>query len=154
MVLSRTALQLIAGNCRCPAPDTPDDMWLGACSESLGVSIVHFSGFHQVVWHLLLFPLNSKLSMVSFYRKIQARPDDYPLELLKTQFVVSFHKHWMIDPVQVYETWFADDDVSIISAVGDGNGCSVVDPSQHCHVKQQPTELFQTTSLDRLPDEL
>lgn len=50
MVLSRTALQLIAGSnsCGCPRPDTPDDMWLGACAESLRISIVHFHGFHQV----------------------------------------------------------------------------------------------------------
>lgn len=48
MVLSRPAVQLIAGRCRCPGPDTPDDMWLGACGESLGISIVHFPGFHQV----------------------------------------------------------------------------------------------------------
>ncbi|KAI9553575.1 hypothetical protein GHT06_021495 [Daphnia sinensis] len=131
MVLSRTALRLIAGNCRCPAPDTPDDMWLGACSESLAISIVHFSGFHQ------------------------ARPDDYPMELLQTQFVISFHKHWMLDPVQVYETWFADeDDVSISPPVDDDSGCSVMDPSLHCHVKQQPAELFQSTSIERLPDEL
>lgn len=50
MVLSRVALALIAGNPngRCPQADTPDDMWLGSFAETLGVSIVHFSGFHQV----------------------------------------------------------------------------------------------------------
>lgn len=160
MVLSRTALQLIAANCRCPAPDTPDDMWLGACSESLGISIVHFSGFHQVVWRLLLSPIEMKddqcyFCFFFFETKIQARPDDYPMELLHTQFVISFHKHWMHDPVQVYETWFADeDDFSISSPVDGDDGCSVMDPSQHCQVKQQPAELFQSTSIERLPDEL
>nr|CAH0102695.1 unnamed protein product [Daphnia galeata] len=135
MVLSRPAVQLIAGRCRCPGPDTPDDMWLGACSESLGILVVHFPGFHQ------------------------ARPDDYPLKLLETQFVVSFHKHWMIDPLQVYEKWFADDDDwSIKSPVDEDNQrCSLMNPSQNCHVKQQPVELFQTTpnsGLERIPDEL
>ncbi|EFX70449.1 hypothetical protein DAPPUDRAFT_61357, partial [Daphnia pulex] len=144
MVLSRPAVQLIAGRCRCPGPDTPDDMWLGACGESLGISIVHFPGFHQ------------------------ARPDDYPPELLQTQFVVSFHKHWMIDPLQVYEKWFADeDDWSIKSPVDEaGNqqpGCSVMDPSRNCHhVKQQPAaaaaQLFETAKnsglKERIPDEL
>jgi len=57
MVLSRPAVQLIAGRCRCPGPDTPDDMWLGACGESLGISIVHFPGFHQVCIHLSRTPL-------------------------------------------------------------------------------------------------
>lgn len=37
---------------------------------------------------------------------MQARPDDYPLSLLKSQHVISFHKHWMIDPIQVYSDWF------------------------------------------------
>lgn len=79
MVLSRTALQLIAANCRCPAPDTPDDMWLGACSESLGISIVHFSGFHQVVWRLLLSPIEVKDDQCYFcfffFLKQKSRPD-------------------------------------------------------------------------------
>lgn len=39
----------------------------------------------------------------------QARPDDYPLRLLQSQHVVSFHKHWMIDPLQVYSDWFSKD---------------------------------------------
>ena len=38
---------------------------------------------------------------------MQARPNDYPSELLQTQFVISFHKHWMINPVDVYKDWFA-----------------------------------------------
>ena len=65
----------------------------------------------------------------------------------------------MIDPLQVYEKWFADDDDwSIKSAVDEDNhSCSLMDPSQNCQVKQQPAELFQTTpnsGLERIPDEL
>jgi hypothetical protein len=65
----------------------------------------------------------------------------------------------MIDPLQVYEKWFADDDDwSIKSPVDEDNQrCSLMDPSQNCHVKQQPAELFQTTpnsGLERIPDEL
>jgi len=84
IVLSRAAVELLAlpGRCRCPQADTPDDMWLGACAENLHIDIVHFPGFHQ------------------------ARPDDYPATLLDSQFSVSFHKHWMIDPRQVYAQWF------------------------------------------------
>lgn len=101
---------------------------------------------------------------------IQARPDDYPPELLQTQFVVSFHKHWMIDPLLVYEKWFADeDDWSIKSPVDEAGNqqpdCSVMDPSRNCHhVKQQPAaaaaaaQLFQTAKnsglKERIPDEL
>lgn len=48
MVLSGPALRLMAARCQCPRPDTPDDMWLGACAEHAGVAIVHFAGFHQV----------------------------------------------------------------------------------------------------------
>lgn len=45
---------------------------------------------------------------------LQARPDDYAPEYLETQIAVSFHKHWMIDPIKVYKKWFeeADDNTS------------------------------------------
>ncbi len=110
MVLSRAALALIAGNPngRCPQADTPDDMWLGSFAETLGVSIVHFSGFHQVCCTFSIYITFSS----SFYMTLlfsQARPDDYPLRLLQSQHVVSFHKHWMIDPLQVYSDWFCKD---------------------------------------------
>ncbi|XP_008198455.1 beta-1,3-glucosyltransferase isoform X2 [Tribolium castaneum] len=80
------------GFCECPSINTPDDMFLGLCIASLGVSVTHSPLFHQ------------------------ARPVDYPPQYLQTQDAVSFHKHWMIDPVSVYNKWFAEDDkkVSII----------------------------------------
>lgn len=43
--------------------------------------------------------------------KMQARPMDYAPEYLQHQSVVSFHKHWMIDPLSVYNKWFSDGDV-------------------------------------------
>lgn len=51
IVLSGSAVRLLAspGKCRCPQADSPDDMWLGACSENLGIAIAHFAGFHQVM---------------------------------------------------------------------------------------------------------
>ncbi|KAJ8932253.1 hypothetical protein NQ318_022926 [Aromia moschata] len=30
--------------------------------------------------------------------------------LLRTQEAVSFHKHWMIDPIAVYKKWFEESD--------------------------------------------
>lgn len=66
----------------------------------------------------------------------------------------------MLDPVHVYETWFAEkdeDDVVLqhnnVQVQVDSGDCSPLNPSAHCHVKQQP-ELFQATSRERMPDEL
>ncbi|CAG2061585.1 unnamed protein product [Timema podura] len=75
-----------SGLCRCPSISTPDDMFLGVCLARLGVPITHSPLFHQ------------------------ARPVDYAPEYLTTHDPVSFHKHWMIDPVGVYQDWFAEFD--------------------------------------------
>ncbi|XP_046390658.1 beta-1,3-glucosyltransferase [Ischnura elegans] len=76
--------------CVCPSPDAPDDMvLLGVCLSRLGISVTHSPSFHQ------------------------ARPLDYPAKFLKPQHPVSFHKHWMIDPVNVYQEWFAASDQEI-----------------------------------------
>ncbi|XP_066995868.1 beta-1,3-glucosyltransferase isoform X2 [Anabrus simplex] len=69
--------------CRCPSISTPDDMFLGICLARLGVPIIHSPSFHQ------------------------ARPSDYAPEYLINQKPVSFHKHWMVNPVEVYNKWFA-----------------------------------------------
>nr|CAD7205105.1 unnamed protein product [Timema douglasi] len=61
-------------------------MFLGVCLARLGVPITHSPLFHQ------------------------ARPVDYAPEYLTTHHPVSFHKHWMIDPVGVYRDWFAEFD--------------------------------------------
>ncbi|XP_071447012.1 beta-1,3-glucosyltransferase [Hetaerina americana] len=92
VVLNREAVRLLSESdvCVCPAPDAPDDMvLLGVCLSRLGISVTHSPSFHQ------------------------ARPLDYPAKYLKPQHPVSFHKHWMIDPVHVYREWFAASDQEI-----------------------------------------
>ena len=73
--------------CFCPKPDHPDDMHLaGACISNLGEVVVHSDRFHQ------------------------ARPQDYPPELLKYRDPISFHKFWNNDPIKVYKTYFKNAD--------------------------------------------
>ena len=43
----------------------------------------------------------------------QARPPDYPAGLLANRRPVSFHKHWEIDPIQVYKTYFQFSDAKL-----------------------------------------
>ncbi|RZC40132.1 beta-1,3-glucosyltransferase, partial [Asbolus verrucosus] len=89
MVFSKTLVQQLTqpGVCECPSINAPDDMFLGLCIASLGVSVTHSPLFHQ------------------------ARPVDYSPKYLYTKDAVSFHKHWMIDPINVYNKWFADEDL-------------------------------------------
>ncbi|KAB5543472.1 hypothetical protein PHYPO_G00079560 [Pangasianodon hypophthalmus] len=85
MVFSRVAvLKILSSGCGCYSPDAPDDMVLGMCLNTLGLSVTHSPQFHQ------------------------ARPDDYPKELLLRQSPISFHKHWNINPVAVYQQWLMD----------------------------------------------
>ncbi|XP_045149996.1 beta-1,3-glucosyltransferase [Echinops telfairi] len=84
MVFSREAIRrLLASKCRCYSSDAPDDMVLGMCFSGLGVPVTHSALFHQ------------------------ARPVDYPKAYLAHQVPISFHKHWNVDPVQVFLTWLA-----------------------------------------------
>ncbi|KAF2898307.1 hypothetical protein ILUMI_07878 [Ignelater luminosus] len=91
IVLSRVLLDKLGvrGTCKCPSISSPDDMFLGVCIARLGVDITHSPLFHQ------------------------ARPMDYAPEYLKNQPAVSFHKHWMVDPISVYDKWFAKADLQI-----------------------------------------
>ncbi|XP_011308975.1 beta-1,3-glucosyltransferase [Fopius arisanus] len=85
VVLSLPLVQRILSSigCRCPLPTTPDDMFLfGICLSRLGIPALHAPFFHQ------------------------ARPQDYPEDFLASHQPVSFHKFWMIDPVDVYRHWF------------------------------------------------
>ncbi|KAF5308718.1 hypothetical protein FQR65_LT06079 [Abscondita terminalis] len=75
--------------CKCPTLSSPDDMFLGVCFSRMKVDVTHSSLFHQ------------------------ARPMDYAPEYLQNQPVVSFHKHWMVDPLHIYAKWFADADASV-----------------------------------------
>ncbi|XP_063059689.1 beta-1,3-glucosyltransferase-like [Engraulis encrasicolus] len=85
MVLSRAAVhRVLSGGCRCYSDDAPDDMVLGMCLSSLHIPVTHSPLFHQ------------------------ARPDDYPKQFLAREKHISFHKHWNIDPVQVYRQWLID----------------------------------------------
>ncbi|XP_030648107.1 beta-1,3-glucosyltransferase [Chanos chanos] len=85
MVFSREAvLRLLSSGCGCYSADAPDDMVLGVCLKQLGLTVTHSSLFHQ------------------------ARPSDYPREILTRQMSISFHKHWNIDPVTVYQQWLMD----------------------------------------------
>ncbi|KAK6485874.1 beta-1,3-glucosyltransferase-like [Huso huso] len=86
MVFSREAVvRLLESNCRCYSNDAPDDMVLGMCFNGLGIPVTHSALFHQ------------------------ARPDDYSRDYLAHQIPVSFHKHWNIDPVTVFNKWLAEE---------------------------------------------
>ncbi|BES97133.1 UDP-glucose O-linked fucose beta-1,3-glucosyltransferase [Nesidiocoris tenuis] len=76
----------IVQSCHCPAKDSPDDMILGMCLSSLGIPLIHSPLFHQ------------------------ARPADYADSYLQVERPISFHKHWNIDPLTVYQKWFTDHD--------------------------------------------
>ncbi|XP_071536484.1 beta-1,3-glucosyltransferase isoform X1 [Panulirus ornatus] len=83
MVFSKALVEQLAvpGVCECPSNDTPDDMFLGMCLKRLMVPIIHSSAFHQ------------------------ARPMDYPEELLQGESLISFHKYWMVEPQHVFSHW-------------------------------------------------
>ncbi|XP_068228863.1 beta-1,3-glucosyltransferase [Palaemon carinicauda] len=86
MIFSRTLVEKLAepGVCDCPTSDTPDDMFLGVCLKRLSVPVIHSETFHQ------------------------SRPMDYPAQLLKPELPVSFHKFWMVNPLEVYSAWLDD----------------------------------------------
>ena len=112
MLLSRGAVKVWkSGGCRCPQDDAPDDMQLGnlqafryfdnfvcvlrdqelktnkgLCMTSNNVPIVHLPNFHQAKW------------------------DEYSEGYLDNNTPLSFHKHYGLDPIQVYANWFGLDD--------------------------------------------
>ncbi|XP_068174196.1 beta 3-glucosyltransferase a isoform X2 [Antennarius striatus] len=86
MVFSREAVvQLLGSGCKCYSNDAPDDMVLGMCLSSLKLPVTHSPLFHQ------------------------ARPEDYARDFLEHQVPISFHKHWNIDPIAVFNKWLKDD---------------------------------------------
>ncbi|TMS07112.1 Beta-1,3-glucosyltransferase, partial [Larimichthys crocea] len=86
MVFSREAVvRLLDSGCKCYSNDAPDDMVLGMCLNALGLPVTHSPLFHQ------------------------ARPEDYAKDFLAHQVPISFHKHWNIDPVAVFNKWLRDD---------------------------------------------
>ncbi|XP_028838713.1 beta-1,3-glucosyltransferase isoform X2 [Denticeps clupeoides] len=85
MVFSRAAVgRLLSSGCRCYSDDAPDDMVLGMCMNTLGLPVTHSPLFHQ------------------------ARPDDYPKAYLARQPQISFHKHWNVNPGEMYRQWLLD----------------------------------------------
>ncbi|XP_072380974.1 beta-1,3-glucosyltransferase [Diabrotica undecimpunctata] len=88
MVFSRPLLIELVKRCSCPSLNTPDDMYLGICMARMNVAVTHSPAFHQ------------------------ARPQDYSPRFLETYRPVSFHKHYMIDPVNVYKQWFESSDIT------------------------------------------
>lgn len=91
-IINRVAVKALTegleDGCSCPSVDTPEDMHIfGICAKRANIPINH-SG-----------------------RMFQARPLDYPIAMISYRKPVSFHKHWNIDPVKVYDEWFrkADD---------------------------------------------
>lgn len=89
IIFNRQVLESLSqpGGCDCPNPTTPDDMYIfGVCLARFNWPIVHCSGFHQ------------------------ARPADYAPECLLDEHIISFHKHWMVDPIQLYSDWFEEHD--------------------------------------------
>lgn len=86
MLFSRVAVvQLLSSSCKCYSNDAPDDMVLGMCLNSLRVPVTHSPLFHQ------------------------ARPEDYARDFLSHQTPISFHKHWNIDPIAVFNKWLKND---------------------------------------------
>uniref|UniRef100_A0A3Q3BK49 Beta 3-glucosyltransferase a n=1 Tax=Haplochromis burtoni TaxID=8153 RepID=A0A3Q3BK49_HAPBU len=86
MVFSREAVvRLLKSGCKCYSNDAPDDMVLGMCLNALGLPVTHSPLFHQ------------------------ARPEDYARDFLAHQVPISFHKHWNIDPIAVFNKWLKDD---------------------------------------------
>ncbi|XP_055642143.1 beta-1,3-glucosyltransferase [Toxorhynchites rutilus septentrionalis] len=85
IVISVKILAALLSSCECPSASSPDDMIIAACLYRLGVRPIHSPLFHQ------------------------ARPSDYPPETLDAGSI-SFHKHWQIDPYQVYNRWFRQHD--------------------------------------------
>uniref|UniRef100_A0A3P8VGH5 Beta 3-glucosyltransferase a n=1 Tax=Cynoglossus semilaevis TaxID=244447 RepID=A0A3P8VGH5_CYNSE len=83
--LYTAVVQLLNSGCKCYSNDAPDDMVLGMCLNALRIPVTHSPLFHQ------------------------ARPEDYPRDLLAHQVPISFHKHWNIEPVAVFNKWLKDD---------------------------------------------
>ena len=59
--------------------------------------------------------INFRLSSFNFERCVttilfQARPPDYPASILSSRLPVSFHKHWELSPLKVYQEYFSKSD--------------------------------------------
>uniref|UniRef100_A0A915L9A3 Beta-1,3-glucosyltransferase n=1 Tax=Romanomermis culicivorax TaxID=13658 RepID=A0A915L9A3_ROMCU len=84
MIFSPTAVKVLTEKCNCPSLDSPDDMIIGMCARNLGIPIIHNGAFHQ------------------------ARPEDYSIDYISRLKPISFHKHYEIDPYDVYRKYLLD----------------------------------------------
>lgn len=110
IVFSLSVIEKLVESCRCPAPTSPDDMILALCLQKMDVEPMHSSRFHQVrLCHMTHTQTNTWSSeqkiLISNIFKFQARPIDYPIEVLLHNHPISFHKFWQMDPYFVYEKW-------------------------------------------------
>jgi len=92
MVFSKALVALMVKQkaCQCNKPDAPDDMHLGACLGSVGVTMTHSDQMHQ------------------------GRPEDYNAQLLEDRGPISFHKFWETSPLDTYIKWFLPYDLELI----------------------------------------
>ncbi|XP_035212878.1 beta-1,3-glucosyltransferase-like isoform X1 [Stegodyphus dumicola] len=84
MVFSAPTVKKLIETCQCPSIDSPDDMIIGICLKKLNIPVIHSSHFHQ------------------------GRPIDYSVDFLQPQKHVSFHKHWMVNPYDIYNDWLQE----------------------------------------------
>lgn len=61
----------------------------------------------KTLWITLLTCFHPFVFLI-FDLMFQARPNDYPGKLISSQQAISFHKHWNVDPLVVYERWLQD----------------------------------------------
>lgn len=83
-------------------------MIIALCLQRVGIEPIHSSRFHQVrlSLHLSHIYINTTCYCKFVCHFVfQARPIDYPEEVLLYNEPISFHKFWQIDPYYVYEHW-------------------------------------------------
>nr|XP_036232400.1 beta-1,3-glucosyltransferase isoform X2 [Bactrocera oleae] len=91
VAMSLPAVRKLLAHCHCTHSQDADDMLLGMCFTNLDVPIIHSQQFHQL------------------------RPQDYPSELLALDPPISFHKFYDLDPISVYNNYFANADQQMLT---------------------------------------
>lgn len=54
--------------------------------------------------------------LIKYIAYLQARSIDYNEKTL-TKHPISFHKFWQIDPIDVYQNWFEQNDQNMINSI-------------------------------------
>jgi len=134
MVLSVGAvMSFMESGMDCPAPNHPDDMYLGAVAKKLEWGVVHSPLFHQVrIKAIVTFPecnwviistflvlcytpyssidgehISNDSSSVTFIM-LQSQPPTFPERVLQLEESISFHRHAPLDPGLVYTRYLLD----------------------------------------------